>query len=239
MSSALEQALRAGGVAQGDPHVPRLAEGVAAGHEHAGARQARDQLAAVDARVGDPQEVRLAVGHLEVALAQRGGQRDALGGDQAHALGDELRAAAQRLQRARLGDLGDAEVGRELGEQLLRAGRAERVADAQPRQAPGLREAAEHEQPRMVLEQLQRAVGRLGVGELDERLVEQHGDALGQAVEQPRELAGGQQLAGRVVGAGERDHARVLSASCAAASSASTPPLTGTARPWARRAMIG
>ena len=170
-------------VAQADAHVARIAEGVAAGNEHAGAGQARDELAAVDARVRDPQEVRLAVGHLEVALAQRDGQRDTLDGDLAHALGDELRAALQRLQCARLGDLGDAEVGRELGEQLLRAGRAERVADSQPGEAPGLGEAAEDEQSRMVLEQLERAVDGLGVGELDERLVEQHRDALGHAVE--------------------------------------------------------
>ena len=52
-----------------------LAEGGPAGDEHAGARQARGQLAAVDGGVGGPQEVGLAVGDLEVALAQRGGQR--------------------------------------------------------------------------------------------------------------------------------------------------------------------
>ena len=110
-----------------------------------------------------------------------------------------LRAAAQRLQRAGLGDLGDAEVGLELGEQLPRAGAADRVADAQAGEAPGLGEAAEDEQPRVALEQPQRGVGRLGVGELDERLVEQHRDAFGQPVEQPLELGGGEQLAGRVV----------------------------------------
>ena len=81
--------------------------------------QTRDQLAAVERGVGGPEEVGLAVGHVEVALAQRGGQRDALSGDQVGALGEHLRAAAQRLQGTGLGDLGDAEVGCELGEQVL------------------------------------------------------------------------------------------------------------------------
>ncbi len=96
-----------------------LAEGIPAGHEHAGARQPRNQLAAVEGGVGGPQEVGLAVGDLEASLAQGGGQRDALGADQSYALGQQLRAAAQRLQRPGLGDLGDAEVGRELGQQVL------------------------------------------------------------------------------------------------------------------------
>ena len=77
-------------------------------------------------------------------------------------LGEQIGAAAQRLEGAGLGYLGDAEVGLELGQQLLRAWAADRVADAQPGEAPGLREAAEDEQPRMVLEQLQRGVGRAG-----------------------------------------------------------------------------
>ena len=72
--------------------------------------------------------------------------------DQPDALGEQLRAAAQRLQGPRLGDLGDAEVGLELGEQVLRAGASERVADAQSREAPRLGEAAEDEQARVVLE---------------------------------------------------------------------------------------
>ena len=63
------------------------------------------------------------------------------------------RAAAKRLERPRLGDLRDAEVGLELGEQLLGLGRADRIADPHTREAPRLGEAAEHEQARMALEQ--------------------------------------------------------------------------------------
>ena len=166
-----------------------LAEGVAGGDQHAGLGEAGGELAALDRGVGGPDEVGLAVGDIEAALAQPGGQARALGGDRADAPLDQLGAAVQRLQRAGLGDLGDAEVGLELGEQLTGAGGADRVADAQPGEAPGLGEAAEDEQARMALEQLQRGAGRLRVGEVDERLVEQHGDAVGKALEQPSQLA--------------------------------------------------
>ena len=85
-----------------------------------------DELAALQRRMGGPDEVRLAVGHLEPALAQGVGHaRRARAQIVRRALGDELGAAAQRLQRPGLGDLGDAEVGRQLGQQLLRAGSAE------------------------------------------------------------------------------------------------------------------
>ena len=56
----------------------------------------------------------------------------------------------------------------------------------------------------MVLAERERGVARLGVDEVAQRLVEQHDDALGQRVEQPAQLGGGQQLAGRVVGVAER-----------------------------------
>ena len=65
-------------VADADAHVPGLAERVAGRHEHAGPRQARGQLAAVDGGMGGPHEVGLAVGHLEAALAQGGAQARAL-----------------------------------------------------------------------------------------------------------------------------------------------------------------
>ena len=51
---------------------------------------------------------------------------------------DRLRAAVQRLERAGLGDLRDAEVGFELREQLHRARSADHVSHAQAGQAPGL-----------------------------------------------------------------------------------------------------
>ena len=50
-----------------------LAERRAGGDEDAGAGQARGELAAVDRGMGGPDEVGLAVGHVEAALAQRGG----------------------------------------------------------------------------------------------------------------------------------------------------------------------
>ena len=158
--------------------------------------------------------------------------------DAPHMAREQIGAGAQRLQRARLRELVDTEVGLELGQQLLRAGPAERVADAQSRQAPSLGEAAEDEQAWVVLQQRERGVGRLGVGELDERLVQQHRHALGQTLEQPLQLVAASSSPGRVVGAGERHHARVVSAAASSSASAA-PPLTGTARPWARRAMIG
>ena len=187
--------------------MPRLAERVAGGDEDARPRESRGQLAAVDGGVGGPQEVGLAVGDLEAAAAQLGAHARALLRDPLHPLLDQLRAAGQRLQRTGLRDLGDAEVGLELGEQVGRAGSSDRVADAQAGQSPGLGEAPEDEQPRVILQQVERGVAGLGVGELHERLVKQHRDALRQPVEQSAQLARGQELAGGIVGAGQRDHA--------------------------------
>ena len=58
-----------------------------------------------------------------------------------------------------------------------------------------------------MLEERERRAGGLGVGELDERLVEQHGDTVGQALEQALERGRREQLPGGVVGARERNHA--------------------------------
>ncbi len=73
-----------------------------------------------------------------------------------HAAGDDLRAAAQRLQRTGLGDLRDAQVGLQLGQQLLRSGPPDCVAYAQPRQTPGLGEAAHDKQARVLGGQIER-----------------------------------------------------------------------------------
>ena len=128
----------------------------------------------------------------------------ALHRDAARAALDRLRAVAQRLEHAGLRELADAERRAELVDQRLGARAADRVAAAQPGQAPGLREAAEHDESRVVLAELERGVALLGVDEVAQRLVEQHDDALGQRVEQPADLGGGQQLTGRVVGVAER-----------------------------------
>ena len=137
-----------------------LAERVAGGDEHARAREARRELGA--GSVGCAAHTKFA--WLSVTskptLAQRRGQRGRSSRIVCTRRVDQLRAAAQRLERAGLRDLGDAEVGLELGQQLPRAGPADRVADAQAGEAPGLGEAAEHEQARVALEQLQRGARR-------------------------------------------------------------------------------
>ena len=117
---------------------------------------------------------------------------------------------AQRLERAGLGELVEAELRLELREQRLGAGAADGVAAAQPGQAPRLRERAEDEQPRVVGEQVERGVARLGVDEVAQRLVEQDDDALGQRLEQGGEVAGADELAGRVVRVAQRDEPRAV-----------------------------
>ena len=82
-------------------------------------------------------------------------------------------------------------VGLEPLEQLLGAGPADRVAAAQPGQAPGLGERAEDQQRAGASSSsAQRRVDRLGVDEVDERLVERAPTTRsGSAREQRAELA--------------------------------------------------
>ena len=69
---------------------------------------------------------------------------------------------------------------------------------------------AEDEEPRVVGEQRERRVAGLGVDEVAQRLVEEDDDALGQRLEQRREVAGRHELAGRVVRVAQRDDPRAL-----------------------------
>jgi hypothetical protein len=103
----------------------------------------------------------------------------------------------ERLERAGLRELVEAELRLELGEQRLGAGPTDGVAAAQAGEPPRLRKRAEHEQPRVVGEQSERGVARLGVDEVAQRLVEQDHDALGQRLEQRGEIARGNELARR------------------------------------------
>ena len=80
----------------------RLAQRGSGGHEYAGAGKARRQLIALEGRVGGPKEVGLALRNVEVALAQRGGETRALLADHTNAPVQQVRAAAQRLQRSGL-----------------------------------------------------------------------------------------------------------------------------------------
>ena len=83
-----------------DAHVLGLAERVAVGDEHARLREARGELAAAEVGVGGPHEVRLAVGDVEAALAQPGGQARALLADRLHVAVEQL-ASTCAAPRAR------------------------------------------------------------------------------------------------------------------------------------------
>ena len=188
-----------------------LLQGVACGHQHAGARQTRGQLRTRQGGVRRPHEVGLAVVHVEAHLAQTRGHARALLADAERAACHQVRAAGERLKRSRLRDLRDAQVRLQLGQQLRGARPPDRVADSQARKPPRLGEAAEHQQLRVLLEQRQRRVGGMGVRELHQRLVQQHRHVLRQAQQQPPQLRHGHQLARRIIGARERDrpHARL------------------------------
>src|SRR6202034_2457864 len=120
--------------------------------KHAGARESCRDLGARQRGMRGPYEGGLAVSDLEAEVAEPRGQARALLANRAHMPFNQLRAAVQRLEGARLGDLRDAEVGRKLGKQLTRAWATDRVADTQTGETPSLGEAAEHEQARMVLQ---------------------------------------------------------------------------------------
>ena len=172
-----------------DPHAVRRADAAARlDHDAAPPQPGGEVGASVGAGGREPQHVGLRGRRLEAALAQRRGQLRAPGGDGLAAATHGSGHGPHRLQRAGLRQLVDAQLGRELLEQRLGAGAAQRVAAAQPRQAPRLGERAEHQQPREPLEQRERRVELLGVDEVAQRLVEQDHDALGQRREQRAQL---------------------------------------------------
>jgi hypothetical protein len=78
------------------------------------------------------------------------------------------------------------------------------------REAPRLGERPEDDEALEALEQPERRVDGLRVDVVDERLVDEHDDALGQALEQRGELVDRHELAGRVVRVAQHDDARAL-----------------------------
>jgi len=190
-------------------------------------------------RVRRPHEVRLTVGDLESAFAQAGDQHRTLAADVLHAILEQLAAGAQRLERPGLGDLGNSEVRVELGEQRLRPRSADGVADAAGPPGPMPSRTCGNTSSRgLFASRSSEAPRRLCVRELDERLVEQHRDTVGNAREQaalslrpgsarPSDRSGWRSRSPAQPGPGRRR------------GSSSTPPLTRTACPWARRAISG
>ena len=96
-----------------------LAESITGRDQHPSARQAVGKLSPLERGMRGPQEVGLRVADLKAPLTQGSGQAWTLLADRLDPLCDQLRAGAQSLKSAPLGDLGDAEVGCELSEQLL------------------------------------------------------------------------------------------------------------------------
>ena len=90
------------------------------------------------------------------------------------------------------------------------ASRAHGVAGAQAREPVGLRERADHQEPRERADEAQAGVDVLGVLEVHERLVEQHVHPLRQHRQQAPQLGGGQVVTGRVVGVADDDRARAV-----------------------------
>ena len=158
--------------------------------------------------------------------------------DRAGAGLDQLGGAAHRLQGAGLGDLRDAEVGVELGQQLLGAGAPDRIADPQARQAPGLGEAAEHEQPG---ELLAAAPARSRSGWASAKSTSASSSSTPTPWGRPSSSRRSSAVASSspVGSFGLASAITRTSPSWAAASSASTPPGTRSGRPWARRAISG
>ena len=171
-------------------------------------------------------------------------------------LGDQLRAllarapgcaprsaavrAAERLQRARLGDLRDAEVGVELGQQLLRAGarrshsRCAGPPGPTPSRSCGTRAAAGTPPAAP-------ARSRCGWASAKSTSASSSSTPTPSGSPSSRRSAAparGEQLAGRVVGARQRDHAHVAARGRPPAAP-STPPATRSGRPWARLAISG
>ena len=208
----VEQAVGRGGALQRHAHVVLVADARAARHEHAAALQPHRQLAAGEAGRAQPQDVRLA------RRARRRGRSCSASSRRSRSAATAARRCAtwpshllQRLERADLRRQADPQLGRDPRQQLLRAGAAERVAGAQAGEPVDLREGAEDQQARVLVEQRGRASrrdARSAVDEVGERLVEQQRDVLGQRVEQLAQRGGREVLAGRVVRVAERDHAR-------------------------------
>ena len=118
-------------------------------------------------------------------------------------------------------------------------GPADRVADAQAREPPGLGEAAEDQQLGVLLEQRQRGVDRLGVGEVHERLVEQHAPPPGAAP--PADAAARPVASSSPVGSLGLASAITRTSPLVGRPPAAPqrPPATRSGRPWARLAMSG
>jgi hypothetical protein len=90
--------------------------------DHAVALEARGELGAVDAGEAHPQDVGLAVGDLEPVGAQLRGHPLAQLADLLGAPADLALDGAQRLERALLREVVDAEVGLEAAQQLAALG---------------------------------------------------------------------------------------------------------------------
>ncbi len=186
------------------------AERAAGLHDHAVQLEPARELRAVHPARAHPQDVGLARLDLDRAVAQRLDEPVTLQAGDGDPAGDARTRRAQRLERAGLGQLVDAEVGLELLEQRLRAVGPDRVAAAQPREAPRLRQRAEHEQPIVALEHVDARVAGHLVGVVDERLVEEGHDALGQRRQEVVQLDDAHQVAGRVVRVAHDDDARLV-----------------------------
>ena len=84
------------------------------------------------------------------------------------------------------------------------------VADADPGQPVGFGEGPQHDEVRMLAQQLVGADGVVHVHKVDVRLVEQHGHALGDLCEECRQIGVFEGDAGRVVGAAQQKRAGAL-----------------------------
>ena len=121
-------------------------------HDHALALEAVRSSAPSTPSARQPQDVGLARRTSSPSSRSARGQARALGCDGGCRGRRRAPRGAQRLEHARLRQLVEAELGLELLEQRLGARAADGVAAAQAGEAPGLREGAEDEQPRVILE---------------------------------------------------------------------------------------
>ncbi len=166
------------------------------------------QLVAAEVAHADPEEVRLAVGHVHAELAQLVDQHLALPGHRVAAALDLGVAVSKRVLHRRLGHGVHAEHGGHGGQEVGVGG--DRVAGAQAREAVDLRERPHHEQARKLVDQPQAGVDLLGALEVDERLVQEHVQVLRKRGEELAQLRRAAVRARRVVRVAEDERARAV-----------------------------
>src|SRR4051812_47024481 len=156
-----------------DAEVALVTERLAAADDHAALGEALHDRGLVAFAERDPGEVRLAVGRLEAALAELLLHVQALDRGALDA-GRDLVLVLEGLDRRRQRQRVDAErLPHEVDGAPEVVAARERVAHAQPAQPVHLRERAQQDEVRVLLQQGQRVVRVLQRRELDVRLVEE------------------------------------------------------------------